>query len=220
MEKRVKKALTKTANILAIIIGVFVLLVAVSAIASAAKGYASVFGYTVYAVRSDSMEGDYEDSFNKGALVFVKLLGDDEKSDLEVGQIITFKDWIDVNDDGKLDEVLNTHRIIDVFENNGDVYYQTQGDKAAKLNSDKKEQVDSGDVIGVYSSKINGLGGVVLFIQSPTGFLVTVVVPSALVVIYCAFLLIKNLAEYGKLKRNAEIEKIREELKKEISKEQ
>lgn len=220
MEKRVKKALTKTANILAIIIGVFVLLVAVSAIASAAKGYASVFGYTVYAVRSDSMEGDNEDSFNKGALVFVKLLGDDEKSDLEVGQIITFKDWIDVNDDGKLDEVLNTHRIIDVFENNGDVYYQTQGDKAAKLNSDKKEQVDSGDVIGVYSSKINGLGGVVLFIQSPTGFLVTVVVPSALVVIYCAYLLIKNVMDYGKLKRNAEIEKIREELKKEISKEQ
>lgn len=218
MEKRVKKALTKTANILAIIIGVFVLLVAVSAIASAAKGYSSIFGYTVYAVRSDSMEGDYEDSFNKGALLFVKLLGDDEKSDLKVGQIITFKDWIDVNDDGKLDEVLNTHRIINVYDDGA--YYQTQGDKAAKLNSDKKEQVDSGDVIGVYSSKINGLGGVVLFIQSPTGFLVTVVVPSALVVIYCAFLLIKNLAEYGKLKRNAEIEKIKEELKKEISKEQ
>lgn len=220
METRVKKALTKTANILAIIIGAFVLLVAVSAIASAARGYSSIFGYTAYAVRSDSMEGEREDSFNKGALVFVKLLGDEEKDSLEIGQIITFNDQIDINNDGKLEDALNTHRIIDVFEAEGKVYYQTQGDKAAIVDPNKKEQISSEDVVGVYSSKINGLGGVVLFVQSPTGFLVTVVIPSALVVIYCAYLLIKNIVDYNKIKRNAEIQKIKEDLKKEISKEQ
>jgi uncharacterized membrane protein (DUF106 family) len=70
--------------------------------------------------------------------------------------------------------------------------------------------------VGVYASKIEGLGGVVLFVQSPTGFLVTVVIPSALVVIYCGFLLVRNIVSYSRVKREEDIEKIKEELKKEM----
>lgn len=206
MKTKAKTVLTKIANIIAIIIGVFVLVVAVAAITSKPNGYAQFFGYTVYAVKTDLMEGNKPDSFNKNALIFVKLLGDEEKDSLEEDQVITF--WDDIG--GK--EELNTHRIISKYEENGNVYYYTQGDNAP----DSDPAVNSEKVVGVYASKIEGLGGVVLFVQSPTGFLVTVVIPSALVVIYCGFLLVRNIVSYSRVKREEDIEKIKEELKKEM----
>lgn len=218
MNAKVKKTLTVIANVLAAIIGVFVLLVAVSAITSASRGYPEFFGYTVYAVKTNSMKGENEDSFDKGALIFVKLLSDDEKQNLETGQIVTFKDRMDENGDGVIDDVLNTHRIIDIErgENGKITALGTKGDNAPEGNT---EHPAISDVVGVYSSKINNLGSFVLFVQSPTGFLVTVVVPSILVVIYCAFLFIKNILEYNREKRKDDIERLREELKKEMEKE-
>lgn len=209
METKAKNILTKIANIFAIIIGAFVLFVAVIAIISAStkENYINLFGYTAYAVETDSMKGSKPDSFNEKALIFVRLLGEDEKGDLEEGQVITFWDYIG----GK--EVLNTHRIIEI-DSNGN--YVTQGDKAAVQNPDATETISPEDVVGAFSSKIEGLGGVVLFIQSSTGFLVTVVIPSALVVLYCGFLLVRNILSYSKVKREDDIQKIKEELKKEM----
>lgn len=207
MEKtKAKKTITKIVNVLSIIIGVLVLIVAISAISSMSRGYSSLFGYTMYSVRTDSMEGDNPDSFNKGDLIIVKILSEEAKSDLEPGKVITFFDFIDINDNGVKEEVLNTHRIVSINTDNKQV--TTKGDNA--IGTD--DTVDFEKIVGVYSSKIAGIGSVFLFIQSPTGFLVTIVIPSILVVIYCAFLLFKNLNVYNKEKRAIDLENMRKQI--------
>ncbi len=215
MEKtKVKKVLTRTANILAVIIGVFVLFIAVAAISSMSKGYTSLFGYSLYAVKSNSMEGDNPDSFNKGDLILVKLINSEQQSELKVGDVITFFDMLDTDGDGVSKRELNTHRIKSITTIGSVIQITTKGDNSPNL--DAPIDLGSEDIVGVYSSKIAGLGNLILFIQSPTGFLVTVVVPSILVVIYCAYLLFKNFKSYNKEKRAADLENMRAEIIKDM----
>jgi signal peptidase len=199
---KVKKILTKTANIIAVIIAVFVLIVAVSS--------TKIFGVTLYAVKSDSMKGDNPDSFNKGDLIFVKLINAEQQQDLKVGDIITFYDMIN----GKRE--LNTHRIVSIETVGTTTQITTKGDNAS--GEDTPIDMGSSDIVGVYSFKIGGLGNVILFIQSPTGFLVSVVIPSILVVIYCAYLLFKNLNVYNKEKKQIDMENMRKEILEDIQK--
>lgn len=214
METRVKNITAKILNVLAVIVGVFVLIIAVTAISSAANGdkYSSLFGYTAYAVKTDSMDGDKADSFKKGDLIFVRLLEGEQRGGLTAGQIITFLDNIDTDGDGIKEKQLNSHRITAVRP---DGSYTTQGDKAGS--EPDIYPVKPENVVGVYSSKAANLGNFVLFIQSPAGFLALVVIPSILVVIYCAYLFIKNLKVYNNEKKSGELEKMRLEIMKEMT---
>ena len=153
MNTKVKKILNKTANVLAIIIGIFVLLIAISSISASVggRGYPSLFGYSAYAVKTDSMKGDKSDSFNKGDLIIVKLLDSVQKAELTEGKVITFYDMI-----GGVKE-LNTQRIVEVY-NNGTAF-ETKGDNAP----DKDSQIGAEDIVGVYSSKIPVIGNLILF---------------------------------------------------------
>ena len=84
------------------------------------------FGNGYLSVRSDSMEGLREDSFKKGDLVLVKLLDkEEEKASLQVGDVITFYDM-------NL-QMLNSHRIVDVYGTGDALTYVTQGDKAVDV---------------------------------------------------------------------------------------
>ena len=50
-----------------------------------------IFGIAPLAVTSGSMEGENDDSFGRGALIFVRILDADGKNDLSVGDIVTFR---------------------------------------------------------------------------------------------------------------------------------
>ena len=212
MEKQNKKIASKVINIFVWIVVGLILLVTISTITSKAQGYSNLLGYTAYAVKSESMVGSNADSFNKGDLIFVKLLSDEEKANLEVGQVITFWDWIDTNGDGIKEHELNTHRIVSINEATGQI--TTKGDNNSDNDSTIRDIAE--DVIGVYSSKIGYVGSFVLFIQSATGFLVFIVVPSLLIVLYCVYLLIKNFKVYNKEKKTDELVKLRQDVMKEL----
>ena len=131
-----------------------------------------VFGVAPMAVASGSMSGDAEDCFDEGALIFVTLLDNEEKQDLEEGDIVTYYTG----------EVFVTHRIIEV-ERGGSgeiVSFITKGD----ANDSDDGVVPIGNVVGICTGSVAGLGDFALFMQTPMGILVFVGIP---VVIFIAF---------------------------------
>lgn len=211
MKKSEKKAKvwTNIANVAVIIICVLVLIIAIAAITNSINGYNNVFGSTFLAVETDSMAGDNKDSFESGDMIVAKVLKDSKKRDLEQGEVITF--WTII--EGRRE--LNTHRIVDVDETGQAVFYTTQGD--ANIEEDTL-QVAHTDVVARYQFKIKGFGNFLLFLQSNTGFLVVIVIPSILALGYCVFLFIRNFKGYSKLKKEEEKEKYKQELMQEMKK--
>ena len=190
---------------------------------------ANVLGRGFLPVLSDSMEGNQSDSFNKGDLLFVRLLTDNDISKLVVGDVITFYD--------PTLEALNTHRIVELSLN----YVVTQGDKANAIapyitgenNNGKDYQVVSYDSIkAIHTGTLSNVGSAITYLQTATGFALFVILPVVLLLAYQGFVLTKTLLAVNKEKieakhatdkealLEAEKERIRKELLEEIKKEQ
>ena len=183
----------KTQKILKIILNVFIwIFVAFSAFmtilsltASSSKdGIPSLSGTAFMTVSSDSMKG----TFDQGDLILVKKLTEEGKMNLQVGDVITFRADLD----GNGTEELNTHRIIGVNE---DGSFNTMGDNNGMADNDP---VYKELVIGKWNKKttddgvaIPFVGGVINFIQKPTGFLVAIVLPLVIFFLYEVYVFIK-----------------------------
>lgn len=222
---KTKKILNIVVDVVAGIILAFALLLAVCSISSKAKGYKNyteVFGKAYLAVQSDSMKQDYEtkevkeDNFAKNDMIAIKTLTADEARKLKIGDIITFEYKI-TDTNGNAVNVLNTHRIIEINGGEGEATsYITHGDNNPVGDNEK---VLVTEVIGVYQGKAGGIGRMFLFMSSSAGFFVCVVLPTLLVVAYCAVNLILVIRKEKKVQAEAadkqmvdERERIRQEL--------
>ena len=137
---------------------------------------ASVFGIAPLAVETDSMKGDAEDSFAGGALILVDMLAEDEKQQLEVGQIVTFR-----QKDEQGNYYFVTHRIAELGTEGGTVrYVVTRGDG----NNVDDGATAIGDVLGVCVASVGGLGAAVMFLQTPVGMLLCIGVPVVAYIVY------------------------------------
>lgn len=154
---------------------------------SRGDGYSDILGYTVFAVKSDSMEPE----IMTGDLIVGKLTSGD--ANYENGEIVTF--WMLDSDKNK---VLNTHRIVECESVNGTMQYTTKGDNKPVNDTSK---VTKGDIIAKYTDvRIPVLGTVLNFLQTRTGFFVCVMIPMILFSLYQTFRFIVNLTEYGRQK--------------------
>lgn len=190
---RNKKVINIVVNVIVAIILVFVFILTLNIILSGDKGYTSIFGTAYVSVESNSMKGDKADNFQKGDLLKIKILDEEEKKNLQPGDVITF--WDNTIVDNQL--VLNSHRIIKVEkQSDGSVRYETKGDN--NLDADKMLIPDV-TIVGIYEGKIGGLGNVVSWFHSSTGFFVCIVLPAFLIVAYFAFNLVMVLRERNKV---------------------
>lgn len=125
----------------------------------------SCFGYTPLMVESGSMAP----LFDENDLIFIKNTGDN--ATYKVGDIICFHSG----------DVYVTHRIKEITTDaDGAAAYITQGDanNAPDQGAVLKEQI-----VGIYSSHLNGMGKAFMFIHSPTGLIVCVMLPAILVLL-------------------------------------
>ena len=212
-----KKIINIVVDVIVAVVLAFALLLTICTITSKRKGYdqyTEIFGKAYLAVQSNSMEGDGKDNFSKGDLIVIKTVTAETARDFKVGDIITFKTAI-FSDDEKM--VLNTHRIIEVLGGEGQAHaYVTHGDNNPEGGN---ERVLISDVVGVYKGKAGGIGHVLLFMNSSAGFFVCIVLPTLLIVAYCAvnlFLVIrKEKKVQGAEAAQAQIEE-RERIRQEL----
>lgn len=120
-------------------------------------------GVAPLVVTTGSMDGDREDSFPEGSLIFVRILSDEEeKSQLAVDDVITY--YLEQSDESI---IYITHRIVAVnYADDGTVSsFITRGD--ANGMSNDPEPVTLSHVIGVYQTGIPVLGTIVEGLQNP-----------------------------------------------------
>ncbi|MDY0210035.1 MAG: signal peptidase I [Acholeplasma sp.] len=225
------KTLKIVGNVLFYFVIVFLLFFSIANLqVKSNKDVANVFKRGFMPVLSDSMEGDENDSFNKGDLLFVRILSDKQKESLKKDDIITFYD-LSIS-------ALNTHRVKEVTP----TYVITQGDKAAlsaeyivgEDNSGKDYQIVSYDNIkAIQTGTVPSLGSAVNYLQTPVGFALFIILPVVILLGYQGFVLTKTLLAVNKEKLEskyalereaslkdleAEKEKIRKELLEEMNK--
>lgn len=161
MEKMKKIGLTVLSACLWVIILVAALFAFTTLATRDSRSVASIAGFTPLTVASESMEP----TFGTNDLIIIKKC---DTSTLKEGDIITFHTIINN------EYALNTHRIVDIEENNGYRAYRTKGDNNQ---IEDTHVIADGDIVGKYVLKLAGVGALMRFLSSSTGFLVVIIIP-------------------------------------------
>ena len=131
----------------------------------------TLFGYAPMIVLTDSMVGNKEDNFSGGDLIFVKTVTAEE---VKRGDVISF---FDPAGNGTS---ITSHRVVEILNEDGKISFKTKGDNN---NTEDKLPVPAENLAGVYTGvKLAGAGRVAMFMQTPWGLIVCVVVPILLLI--------------------------------------
>ena len=123
----------------------------------------SFFGWKPFIVLSGSMESE----ISVGDIVVVKEV---DTSKLKKGDIIAFKQ----------NEVVITHRIDEIKNEDGITKYITKGDNN---NTQDKGYVLPEQIEGVFQYKVSRLGNLAMFVQTPIGMIVCLSIPVIILVV-------------------------------------
>ena len=123
-----------------------------------------LFGIQIYTVLSGSMEPEYK----VGSLIYVV---DTEINELKEKDVITFR---------ITEDVIATHRIVEIVDEGNEKKFRTQGDANDFVD---EGLVDSRNIIGKPVFTIPYLGYVASFMQTLSGKMITVGVSLLLIII-------------------------------------
>lgn len=120
----------------------------------------SFFGWKPFIVLSDSMEN----AIYSGDVTVVK---EGEYSNLNKDEIIAYREKYD--DD---DEAVILTRIQEKIEENGQIKYKTVSD-----NSKYEVTINKNQIEGTFKYRIAGLGNLLMFLQTPIGMVIVLLIP-------------------------------------------
>lgn len=186
-----KKALVKIFNVIIDIVIILVLIVSILivtlSLTSKSAGVPNIFGVAPLSVQSNSME----DTFTTGDLLLSQVTNDPGET-YEVGDIVTFP--ININGES----VLNTHRVVEVIEDDNITYYKTQGDNKNTNPEPDKDLQSASTIVAKYTgTKIPGIGNVLTFIRTQLGFFLCVLLPMIIFFVYEAIRVVMNIIAYN-----------------------
>lgn len=128
----------------------------------------SIGGTVPLIVLTDSMVPE----IYSGDLIICKTA---DAKDIEVNDVISFFDPA-----GNGTSIV-THRVIEILEDDGEIFFRTRGDNN---NTEDKELVPAENLVGVYKMRIAGAGHIAMFMQSTAGLIICVVLPIILLIGY------------------------------------
>ena len=194
-QSKSKRIINTVINVI-LIIAIVVAVVAtyVSFVSTSGNGVPNIFGLRLFSIQTDSMYPE----LLPGDLVVGTNVKD--KGELRPGDIITY--WTII--DGE--RVLNTHRIIEIYDGGGYWIFQTKGDNNTL---EDPLTVHESDVVAQYSFRIPGIGKVFNYLQTSTGFLLVVVLPVFIFFIYHLVQFFRVLFEYQNVKNRIKYEQER-----------
>ena len=166
----------------------------VSYVSASGNGVPSILGIRMFSIQTESMYP----TLNPGDLIFDKAVKD--PTTLQKGDIITY--WTVINGE----RVLNTHRIHEIYDGGGYRIFGTKGDNNTIADP---LTVHESEVVGIYATKVAGVGKVFDYLQTSTGFLVVVVVPVFVFFLYYLVQFFRVLFEYQNVKNRIKYEQER-----------
>ena len=189
MSKVLKRIVNIIVDILVVLILMVSILVVMLSLTTKSSGVPNIFGIAPLSVQTESMKG----TVDPGDLIFCTLTEIDDE--FQKDDVVTFP--IEINGE----QVLNTHRIVEVVKDQNITYYKTQGDnKETNPEPDKDLQTASTIVAKYTGTKIPGLGNVLSFIRTQLGFFLCILLPMIIFFIYEGIRVIINLLAYNKEK--------------------
>ncbi len=214
-------------NVLVTIILVFSILMTVMVLSSTKdeSGLPNLFGKAVFNVLTDSMMS--EEGFPEGSLIIVELTDENREEPYKVGDVVTF--WRYYEDQ----KYLETHRIVaDTYTTNqnevvdgiwihGDTpYYVTKGDNTPDIDMNQDLSIDylsNERIVAKWTgTAIPHLGSILSFLQSQLGFMLCVVIPTAIFFFFELFKFISTLMDAKKEKAVAAVKDAEEEIKQRV----
>lgn len=203
MNSTVKKILNIAEKVLSWILiafTVFMMIFTIVTVTTIDKTNRNIFGFQFYIVLSESMEKPDNDSdekiyFYKGDIIIGKALKPEEKYELTEGDVVTF--WSDEYN------AIVTHKVYSVERtSNGKLIgYKTYG-----INNDG--YIDEGIlepdwVIASYVGKIPYVGWFFDFLKTTPGYIVCILIPFLLLILYNLGNVIKLFRKYKKEQSDA-----------------
>ena len=187
---------------------VFMMIFTVVTVTTVDRNDRSIFGVKFYIVQTDSMSlsennKDMDVHFNAGDIVIIKNV--DDPRALQAGDIIAFMSTNSVS----YGETV-THMIREVRKTtDGKVIgYVTYG---TNTGVDDEALVEPEYVLGAYSGKLPGVGNFFAFVKSTPGYIVCILVPFVLLILYNGLNVIRLFRRY-KREQAAEMQAERDKI--------
>lgn len=165
-----------------------------SYVSTSGHGVPSFFGISMLSIQTESMYP----VLLPGDLIFDTPVDDAE--DLRVGDIITY--WTIINGE----RVLNTHRITGIFDGGDHLFFSTKGENNTLEDS---LTVHEREIVGKYAFRVPGVGKVIDYLQTSTGFLLVIVLPVFIFFLFHLIQFFRALFEYQNVKNRIRYEQER-----------
>ena len=177
-----------------------------SFVSTSGNGVPSILGVRVFSIQTESMYPTLE----PGDLILGT--GVKDSSTLREGDIITY--WTVINGE----RVLNTHRIMQIYDGNGFLIFETKGDKNTAVDA---LTVHESEIVAKYTDiRLPGVGKVFDYLQTSTGFLIVVVIPVFLFFLFHLVQFFRVLFEYQNVKNRIRYEQERGKTEEVIAEQQ
>lgn len=141
------------------------------------------FGYTPFIIVSGSMEP----TIKTNDVIITKEI---KKADIKVGDILSYK--------STEDDIIVTHRVIEIKEESGETIYTLKGDKNSVAD---EEVITYSKIHGKYLCSIPFIGILVTYIQTPIGMCMVI---GVVLLVYVIFDIVQRMFEKDELTKMSE----------------
>lgn len=196
MNKTASKILNislKVATWLLVAFTVFMMIFTIFTVSTVDQNDRSVFGIKFYIVQTNSMSksdknADMDVHFNAGDIVLIKNVKDPTK--LAAGDIIAF---MSTNEESYGETVTHMIREVKKTEDGKVLGYVTFG---TNTGTNDEALVEPSYILGSYTGKLPGVGNFFAFVKSTPGYIVCILVPFLLLILYNGVNVIRLFRQY------------------------
>ncbi|MBQ5793248.1 MAG: hypothetical protein IIW17_04445 [Clostridia bacterium] len=191
--KKILNILTKTVTWLLVAFAVFMMVFTIFTVATVDKNDRAIFGIKFYIVQTDSMSlsdknADLDVHFDAGDIVVIKNVKDPRT--LQAGDIVSF---MSTNSVSYGETVTHMVREVKKTEDGRVLGYVTYG---TNTGVDDEALVEPEYVLGTYAGKLPGVGKFFAFVKSTPGYIICILVPFLLLILYNGVNVIRLFRKY------------------------
>ena len=191
--KKIMNIALKVITWLLVAFTVFMMIFTIVTVTTVDRNDRSIFGVKFYIVQTDSMSlsennKDMDVHFNAGDIVIIKNV--DDPRALQEGDVIAF---MSTNSVSYGETVTHMIREVKKTEEGKVLGYVTYG---TNTGTDDEALVEPEYVLGAYSGKLPGVGNFFAFVKSTPGYIVCILVPFLLLILYNGVNVIRLFRKY------------------------